>query len=63
MKDFISILCLLSVPIVKVIVVMIIILCFLPEGWFKEVLSFLTALLIVVGIIAGFIIYCLNLFK
>ena len=63
MKDLISILCLLSIPLVKVIVVMIIVLCYLPDGWFKDILSFITALLIYLGVIGGFIIYCMNLFK
>ncbi|MBQ2983502.1 MAG: hypothetical protein IJD57_01745 [Candidatus Gastranaerophilales bacterium] len=63
MKDLISILCLLSVPIVKVIIVLIIIACFLPDGILKDIVCFITALLIFLGIIGGCIIYFMNLFK
>ncbi|MBQ4647330.1 MAG: hypothetical protein IJB79_08275 [Candidatus Gastranaerophilales bacterium] len=63
MKDLISILCLLSIPLVKIIIVLIIIACLLPDGWLKDVLCFLVALLIILGVIGGFIIYCINFFK
>ncbi|MBQ8848612.1 MAG: hypothetical protein IJ003_06680 [Candidatus Gastranaerophilales bacterium] len=63
MKDLISILCLLSVPIVKVIIILIIITCFLPDGWLKDSLCFIIALLIVLGLIVGFFLFCMNLFK
>ena len=63
MKDLFSLLCLLSVPIVKVIVVLIIIACLLPDGILKDIVCFITALLIFLGVIGGFIVYCMNLFK
>lgn len=63
MKDLISILCLLSIPLVKAIIVLIIIACILPDGILKNIVCFVTALLIFLGAIGGFIIYFMNLFK
>lgn len=64
MLKLVEIVALLSCPLVQLLVVLVIINCFIPSGtWLHELIAFISALIVVFGIIIGLLVFCLTLFK